>query len=61
MRGKMTPHRALIERLWAEGKSCKEIGRALGLMHPFMSGPYRAQGYNLPHRYAVKGGKRVSG
>lgn len=41
-------HRQLVERLWAEGKTAKEIctitGRSINIS------TLRKQGYNLPHR-----------
>lgn len=47
------PQRELVERLWREGKSCREICDAIGYRGDDPSGyicTLRAQGYDLPHR-----------
>lgn len=46
--------RALLERLWAEGRSTDEIARAMGWSseqaRTHYIPIYRARGYDLPHR-----------
>ena len=44
----------LIERLWAEGQTIREIRAATGVS-AFTPGPYRKDGWNLPYRYRVNG------
>lgn len=47
------PQRALIEQLWAEGKTCREIGELLGWTGEYLirgTGILRSRGYDLPLR-----------
>lgn len=51
-----------IERLWAEGRSLKEIAAELGCTVKSLGVrmvALRKMGYDLPHRYKVRNGKRV--
>lgn len=47
--------RQLLERLWAAGLSCREIGETLGwkAQPSVQIARYRARGYDLPYRYRV--------
>lgn len=54
--------RQRIVALWAEGRSMREIEKELGCTHGHLSVEMfrmREQGYDLPHRYRVRNGKRV--
>jgi hypothetical protein len=45
--------KVLVEQMWTEGKTYREIGAVLGWKGKFMAanvGNLRARGYNLPHR-----------
>lgn len=47
------PQRAQIERMWAEGRTCREIGETLGWTGEYLTHGItilRGRGYNLPHR-----------
>jgi transposase len=46
-------HRQMIEEMWAEGMTAREIGEAIGTTSRtgrVNIGRYRSRGYNLPHR-----------
>jgi hypothetical protein len=58
VRRRWAPHRVMVEAMWADGLSIKEI-RELAGIPTFVPGPYRAHGYDLPHRYRTVNGKRV--
>jgi hypothetical protein len=41
----------MIEEMWAEGMTAREIGQAIGSTAKRINiGRYRSRGYNLPHR-----------
>lgn len=51
---------ATAERMWAEGRTEKEIGAALGVAS-WTAAPYRKSGWDLPRRYPVdESGRRVA-
>lgn len=52
-----------IERLWAEGRTLREIRERFGWSAGRIAMEMdwlRKNGFDLPYRYAVKGGKRVA-
>ncbi len=61
---KAAHRRATVERLWAEGVTCREIGRRMGWKtnHPSVSiSVLRTQhGYNLPHRRTAEQVARIA-
>jgi DNA-directed RNA polymerase specialized sigma24 family protein len=55
--------RVVIVEMWREGASLKEIAARLGSTSGAVQVQMvrmRADGYDLPYRYAVRGGKRVA-
>jgi transposase len=54
-RERFASHKALIERLWAQGLKAREIGWIVGWSSPYpaqMIASYRCKGYDLPVRNA---------
>lgn len=49
-RAAQAARRALVERMWAEGATIKEICAATG-MQDFQTSAYRELGWDLPYRY----------
>jgi hypothetical protein len=54
-RAKWLQHRVMIEAMWADGLTHRQI-QAAARVPTFNSGAYRRMGYDLPHRYPVRGG-----
>jgi hypothetical protein len=55
--------RKMVEEMWAEGMTCREIGAALGWgksMSVTGIAQMRARGYNLPHRYSAERRARMA-
>jgi hypothetical protein len=49
------PRRALVERLWAEGKTVREICAELGVRyHKSYLASWRERGYDLPYRRSAE-------
>lgn len=62
--GRTPEQRAQIERLWAEGKTVREIGAEIGWALSTAKvkiSQLRAQGYDLPHRRTPEQVARIAG